>query len=456
MKLAKVFGDDYYSNDPQKILEELFSSVRSENLNIQVIKQLFLKPYLPAVEICKESGVSKSELKKINNFIRSSQNSKELFAYSPYPYLVNTLERLSKDDERVLRILRGEKPFPLSESLELFISESCNARCKFCYRNGNSYHHRAKVLSTAQYAELINEFADLNGQNIDVTGGLEPLLSHSLLGILKTGIERKLNVRLYTNGIALGDNHDITEQILKIQRVRVSLNACSSKSYKEIMGVDKFERVIENLRRLVEAKRKSKSNVKVGAGFAIFKQNYTSIPEALELAQKLELDFLDLRAVEVTSVERFDQQQRTELKSILTEVKQKKMRNEYGSLSVSVADTFNAVIDPETDCMKYVKKDLVKELLHFRVTVTPYGRVYALNLIGQPSREDDRFLLGKIRQNSARALSRILSNGKNIPYDENSLLAHDMTLMMALSKLDSDLEFGINIEENPFNWINPS
>jgi TDP-4-amino-4,6-dideoxy-D-glucose deaminase len=447
--LLYAVEEEYYSSQYQKIFEELFHSVRAENLDIQVIKRLFLKPYLPAVEICSELGVGKTELKKIYDFIRSSQKSKELFAYSPYPYLVNTLGQLSKDGERVQKILRGEKPFPLSDSLELFISESCNAKCNFCYRNNNTYHHHDKVLSTSEFAQLINEFADLNGQNLDISGGLEPLLSPSLLGVLKTGIERKLNVRLYTNGIALGET-DITEQIMKIQRVRVSLNACSSKSYKEIMGVDKFDCVVENLRQLVEAKRKSKSNVKIGVGFAIFKQNYASIPGVLELAQKLELDFLDLRAVEVTSVERFDQQQRMEFKSILTEVRQKKMRNEYGPLSVSVADTFNVVINPETDCMKYVKKDLVKGLLHFRVTVTPYGRVYALNLIGQPSREDNRFLLGKIRRDGD--LSKMLSNGKNIPFDENSLLAHDMTLMIALSKLDSDLQFGIKIEENPFNW----
>jgi hypothetical protein len=100
--------------------------------------------------------------------------------------------------------------------------------------------------------------------------------------------------------------------------------------------------------------------------------------------------------------------------------------------------------------MKYIKKDLVNALSHFRITVTPHGRVYALNLIGQPSREDKRFLLGKISRNSD--LSSILSNKTNVPYAENLFLAHDITLIVALSKLVSDLEFGINLEENPFNW----
>jgi TDP-4-amino-4,6-dideoxy-D-glucose deaminase len=445
-----AFGEEYYSNEHQKIYEEFVSNIQSQNLNMAVIKQLFLKPYLPAKEICKEFEINKTELTKAYDFIRSFYKSKELFAYSPYSYLINVLGQLSKNAEKTQTILRGERPFPPADSLELFISESCNAKCKFCYRNGNLYQNKERALTSSDYAQLINNFADLNGQNLDISGGLEPLLSSSLQSILKTGVERKLNVYLYTNGITLGNDKEITQQLMKIKRVRISLNSTNSKNYKEVMGVDKFEQVLENLRQFVGTKRKTKSKVQIGVGFAIFKQNYTCIPEALEIAQKIGLDFLDLRAVEVTPVERMDQQQRTELQFLLNEVRRKKMRNEYGALSVSIADTFNAIINPETDCMNYVKKDLIKELWHFRITVTPNGKVYALNLIGQPSREDDRFLLGKIGPKSD--LSSILTEKIDIPYDENSLLAHDITLLMALSKVASDLEFGISLEENPFCW----
>ncbi len=448
MKLANVFGDSYYSEKPEEIIEELLPSARSKNLNIQVIKELFLKPYLPSVEICKEFGLTKEDIRKTNSFIRSSEKAKELSTFSPYPYLIDTLERLSKNGERTLRIIRGEKP-PTPETLELFISQTCNAKCKFCYRNGHSYDHKVRTLSTPEYIRLINEFADMNGQNLAVSGGLEPLLSPSILDILKTGVERKLDVSLYTNGIALNDTY-ILRQLVKIQKVRVSLNAADRKSYREIMGVDKFGRVTENLKKLVETKRRTKSNVKIGAGFVIFQKNYKSISEALTLAQELKLDFLDLRAVEATNAGEFNKEQRAELRSILTEVRRKKLLNEYGTMCVSFADTFNEIIAPQSDHMKYIKKDLVNALPHFRITVTPLGRVYALNLIGQPSREDKRFLLGEISRNSN--LSSILNKKTNIPYDENLFLAHDITLIVALSKLAADLEFGINLEENPFCW----
>ena len=270
-----------------------------------------------------------------------------------------------------------------------------------------------------------------------------------MLDILKIGVKRKLTVSLYTNGIAL-DNTNIIRHLVKIHKIRVSLNAADRKSYTEIMGVDKFGCVIANLKKLVETKRKTESKVKVGAGFVVVQQNYKSIPKLLTLAQELKLDFLDLRAVESTNMKDFNEEQRAELGSILTEVRQKKLLNEYGSMSVSIADTFNEIIAPQSDYKKYIKKDLVNALSYLRITVTPQGKIYSLNVIGQPSREDKRFLLGKISPNSD--LSSILSNKTNVPYDENLLLAHDITMIIALSKLAADLEFGINLKENPFNW----
>jgi molybdenum cofactor biosynthesis enzyme MoaA len=448
MQLKDFYRDSYYLEKVDGLLEELLPTVTSKGLNLQVIQELLPKPYLPSSELCKALGLTKEELRKTYSFIRSSEPAKELFSFTPYPYLLDTLQRLSKHGKRTLRILRGvERLTP--ETLELFISQSCNAKCKFCYRNGHLYDQETTVLSTPEYVRLIHEFADMQGQHLDVSGGLEPLLSPSLLDILQTGITRNLQVSLYTNGIAL-DNADIIKQAVKIHKIRVSLNAVDRKGYREIMGVDQFNHVIDNVKTLVDVKRKSKSNVMVGAGFVVFHQNYTSIPAALTLAQELELDFLDLRVVEATTMRDFNEAHLAELSSILTEVRQKTLRNEYGAMIVSIADTFNEIVATQSDYMKYIKKDLVNALPHFRITVTPHGRVYALNVIGQPSREDQRYLVGTI--SSTSDLSSILGNKMNVPYEQNLLLAHDITMLVALSKLAADLEFGISLEDNPFNW----
>jgi TDP-4-amino-4,6-dideoxy-D-glucose deaminase len=448
MELTSNFDLCGHLEKSLKIFKNAFPSPKTKNVANQILRELFLKPYMLSEELCRKFNISKEDLKRIYAVIRASREARELFEFSPYYYLTRVLENLSKDSVRTSRILNGERPFPLSETMELFISENCNAKCKFCYRNGKVYEKR-KVLSTQEYVSLIDEFADFGGQNLDVSGGLEPLLSPSIIEVLKAGLSRDLKVSLYTNGIAL-NNPNIVDCLMKIFRVRVSLNAYDRDSYREIMGVDKFGIVTRNLRDLVRAKKASNSRVRIGTSYVVFKDNYKGILQAAKLAQKLALDFFDLRSVEVTDSGNLDKKQRKELASILKQIREESLSGAYGKLGVSVADTFNGIIDPDDDYMKYLKKDLVNALRYFRLTVTPHGRIYALNLIGQPSKEDNRYLLGKVGEHTR--LPDLLLNKKTIPLVPESLLSHDITLIIALSKLESELEFGIGLKENPFNW----
>lgn len=448
IKLPPSYEDHDYLEKTLKIFRESLPNQRIKDLAVQVLRELFLRPYLPSRKLCKELNIGKEDLKSIYSSIRASKEVKQSFELSPYHYLANVVERLSKDGERTSRILHGETPYPLSETMELFISEACNAKCEFCYRDGKTYDEK-KALSTKQFVSLINEFADLHGQNLDVSGGLEPLLGRSIINVLKAGSDRNLRVSLYTNGIAL-NAPDMIGALLNIIRVRVSLNAYDRESYKKVMGVDKFDTVIANIRDFVKTKKDANSKVRIGTSFVVFEENYKHILEAIKIAEELDIDFFDLRCVEVTDFGDFDEKQRDELKSILNQIRQNSLSGAYSNLRVNVADTFNAMIYPDDEASKYLKKDLVNALKYYRITVTPQGKIYALNLIGQPSREDPRYLLGEI--NGQKGLSEALDNRKPIPFDPKSLLSHDITLMSALSKLKSDLEFGIDLEENPFNW----
>ena len=87
-------------------------------------------------------------------------------------------------------------------------------------------------------------------------------------------------------------------------------------------------------------------------------------------------------------------------------------------------------------------------LLNYRLTVTPAGKVFPLNILGQPTREDERFLIGRVE--AGKTLASALQGRRPIPFEPDLLLAHDKSLIIALSKLKADLEFGIGLEENPF------
>jgi hypothetical protein len=242
------------------------------------------------------------------------------------------------------------------------------------------------------------------------------------------------------------DKPGLLEYLLRIDKIRVSLNAVDKGSYRGIMGVDKFDVVKDNLADLIKRKRDANS---IGISFVVFKENYRQILGAINLAQQLGVGFLDLRVVHVTDICGFDRKQRGELRAILEQVKRKILLGTYGRLRISIADTFN-FLDPDNYLLRNLKRDFVDELVNFRVTVAPHGKMYALNVIAQPTREDPRYLLGDFNEDNS--LLSILRNKKSIPFEPSLFLPHDISLIVALPKLKSDCEFGIGLNESPFNF----
>lgn len=448
IELAKIFDqEDNYLNTSLPIFNKLFSHSKNKGLTIKILRELFLRPFLTSKALSEKLAIGKSELKEAYLFIRSSKVIRDLFKLASYPYLIEVLADLIKDKERTLKILKGETPTPLTKTMELFISGACNANCKFCYRNGGEYDEK-NILSSREFTNLINEFADLKGETLDVCGGLEPLLGPSILDVLKVGVERKVKVNLYTNGIAL-NRKDLLYYLLKINKIRVSLNGYDRANYKDLTGVDEFNVVKNNLINLIKAKKNFNSEVKIGINFIVFKKNFKKIFDVIKLAKEIDVDFLDLRNIHVTGGGDFNAEQREKLKSILKEIKRGILSKQFGQLSISIADTFNFIIH-KNGFLKDLKRAFVKDLINFRVTITPQGRVYALNVIAQPTREDPRYFLGKLNKESN--LSSILRSKREIPFEPELLLPHDISIIGALSKLKSDLEFGIKLEESPFNF----
>lgn len=448
VELAKLFEEGPENlSQLLKVSDRLLGNRKDRDLTIRIIKELFLMPYITSKELTEKFAIGKGELIDTYSFIRTSKEIKDLFSLSSYPYLIKVLNNLIGERARTLEIINGKIPFPLTKTMELFISAACNAKCKFCYR-GDGVYANQKILSSGEFIKIINEFADLKGENLDVCGGLEPLLGPAILEVLKAGLERKLKVGLFTNGIAL-DNSELLDYLLRIERIRVSLNAYSKENYQEIIGVDKFDKVKDNLATLMEAKKKTSSKVKIGFSFLVCKDNYTHILEVVNLAQQWKVDFLDLRTIHVTDSGVFDNAQKAELKGILKQIKAGALTEEYNGPYISIADTFNSIFSGDED-LKRLEKEFANALINFRVTVLPSGKVYALNVIAQPSREDPRYLYGEF--NGKSNLSDILKTKKDIPFEPGLLLPHDISILAALSRLKSDLEFGIKLEESPFNF----
>ncbi len=385
-------------------------------------------------------------MKVIYAAIKASPEVQETFKSSPFFYLIKVLEKLSREQTRTLQILRSQDPQQPFETLELFISGSCNVNCSFCYRRDRDYGDQ-RILSSEEFVSIIHEFADLQGKVIDVSGGLEPLLSPAIYDVLRTSLERGLQTNLYTIGNAL-HSPKLSPLLTRLSQIRISFTAHDKESYRRMMGVDQFERVTKNIRALVEAKIQSHSSVRIGTSYVVTPENFRDIPEAIKLAVDFGVEFFDLRSVAASESEDFTTVQRIELRNVLAAVRHQQSVGAFGPLMISIADTFSIITDPDSDPMSLLEGGLVDRLIHYRVTITPAGKVFPLNILGQPTHEDERFLVGHV--GSHKSLYAAMAGRKSFPMRPELLLAHDKSLILALSKLKNDMSFGIGIEENLF------
>jgi TDP-4-amino-4,6-dideoxy-D-glucose deaminase len=418
----------------------------SRELAAQVMAALAAQPFRPSADVCRQFGLTRAELQPIYAQARTSGPAQRAFAASPFCYLTTVLARLIQDRSRTLVVLHGKIPQPFSETLELFISAACDVNCSFCYRRDRDYGNQ-RILSTPEFVSIVHQFADVGGKNLDVSGGLEPLLSPAIRDVLTSGVARGLRVNLYTIGTAL-QSPKLADALLRLAQVRVSFTAHDKASYQQMMGADHFDRVTANLRELLKSKERHEASVGIGISYVVNPNIYRYIPKVLQFALDLGLEFLDLRSVSVWESADYTPEQRAELREILSKVRRGQADGSHGRLKISIADTFGAITDLDADPLPYLRPILINALVHYRITVTPAGKVYPLNILGQPTREDERFLIGCV--DAQRPLNEALNNRRSIPFTPDLLLAHDKSHLSALSKLQADLEFGIGLEEQPF------
>lgn len=131
---------------------------------------------------------------------------------------------------------------------------ACNAKCKFCFRK-NFFDKNNFFLEKQIYLKTINSLKG-QGKGIYLTNEGEPFI---LLKEMKEWFKELkeydfTHVAINTNGTLI-DNEMI--EILKNCKVPIylgiSLNAPNRQLYKEIMGIDAFDKVISNINKLYDA-----------------------------------------------------------------------------------------------------------------------------------------------------------------------------------------------------------
>jgi len=225
-------------------------------------------------------------------------------------------------------------PAPIELSLDP--THLCNLKCKHCNAQRYLIHEQdqvpkgSKKMSGEHLRNLIDVFSDWGVRGVCQGGGGEPLMNKDVWTlpsyiaskqIIIPRIEEKVennktvyNIReetrpmessFATNGVLI--NEQIAEEMMNCRWVGVSPDSGSREVYEKVHGVDKFDKVIDNLKLLVKKKRETGSQVDLAYKFLITPDNWVDLEKAAKIARDIGVqDFharpADLERIDITRI----------------------------------------------------------------------------------------------------------------------------------------------------------
>jgi radical SAM protein with 4Fe4S-binding SPASM domain len=167
----------------------------------------------------------------------------------------------------------------------------CNNRCIFCTDRSPQTSSHYSDLSFDRFVRLCEplEYAT----SVGLYGWGEPLLNPDYGRMFNYVVENfpGIEITVSTNGILL--NGGWIEKFVSCENIslNISLNASNAKTYKLLAQNDQFDRITENIQRLIDLKKKENTNSpEIVLSFVAIKENIIELPAFVRLASRLGVD----------------------------------------------------------------------------------------------------------------------------------------------------------------------
>lgn len=206
------------------------------------------------------------------------------------------MSNIFKHFEKIEQIQAGRLPYP--SFVDLHTSDKCQQNCKGC---AYSNKHTGEIMSYVDHKAIIRKFVEMGVRSFDFAGGGEPLLIPRVHDLFKYIKDNGAYYSVITNGLELSDK-DISKEIAKSATYcRISLESPFQDIYSKYKNVPKkqFNRVVRNIRGLVDEKRSIDSETEIGLKFAVGKtlRGMNHYREAFKLAFVLDVDNAQFKAL---------------------------------------------------------------------------------------------------------------------------------------------------------------
>lgn len=194
--------------------------------------------------------------------------------------------------DRVAAWQRGETVYPIYT--EVSPTGACNHRCVFCAKDFVGY--RPTRLEAERYAAFIGEMARAGLRSVMFAGEGEPCLHPDIAEMARETKAAGVDIAMTTNGSRVKEAG--LDGILGLfSWIRFSMNAGRAATYAKIHGCaeKEFDRVVENLRLLCEARDREAPGATVGVQCLLLPDNEDELLEQAELVRDIGVDYFTIK-----------------------------------------------------------------------------------------------------------------------------------------------------------------
>lgn len=189
--------------------------------------------------------------------------------------------------DKLKRLASGEVVSPIT--VEIDPTNVCNHRCKWCV---SIEAHTGEVLESERFEALLAELREMDVKSIVLKGGGEPTTHPRFIEVLDKARECGLAVGLITNGSM--PRRGSREKVLETcEWVRVSLDAATPQTHREIHGTSDFTRILQNVEYLTHNSTKTM----VGLNFVAERRNCQEMVAFAEMGRAIGAAYVTIRCV---------------------------------------------------------------------------------------------------------------------------------------------------------------
>lgn len=195
--------------------------------------------------------------------------------------------------------LKSEKFVPYPERIELEPTTKCNFKCLKC--ESTYWDISPQDMSLENFKKVIDQFPHL--KCISLSGIGHNWLNRDYMAMLRYLKSKSIFTQFFDTFFFI-DEQKAKELIeIQVDKIWVSIDGASKETYEKLQAGSNFERVLQNVGRMMALKKEKKSRFpEVGFHFIVTEDNYREMPDFIRMVHSLNPDPAVLNLVQFTKL----------------------------------------------------------------------------------------------------------------------------------------------------------